>query len=155
MTCYNALYPPCIILNEPCYQLSYVIINLNLNGADDATSPGIIHDSFTHSSPSLVLFFYAIFILAHSVCRSLEKGSTLPICRPRVPTTALPIRTTTWACCFCVRWVSQVHRAPGQKASTHTKIYRGDQIQVQIKGFPRRELSFCGSVCILRKSCIY
>lgn len=152
MTCYNALYPLCIILNEPCYQLSYVIINLNLNGADDATSPGII---FIHL-PALCCFFMpAIFILAHSVCRSLEKGSTLPICRPRVPTTALPIRTTTWACCFCVRWVSQVHRAPGQKASTHTKIYRGDQIQVQIKGFPGRELSFWGSVCILRKSCIY
>lgn len=43
--------------------------------------------------------------MVYSVCCSLERVSTLPTCHPRVPTTALLIRTTMWACCYCVRWV--------------------------------------------------
>lgn len=87
---------------------------------------------------SLFLVFFcmlAIIILSCSVCRSLEKASTLPTCRPRVPTTALPIRTTKWACCFCARWV--------KKRLKHTKSYWSDQMWVQIT-LPHRQLTFWG-----------
>lgn len=34
---------------------------------------------------------------------SLEKGFILLTCHQRVPTTALPIKTMTLDCCYCVR----------------------------------------------------
>lgn len=99
-----------------------------------------------YSSPSNVGFFMPpILIVAHSVCRSLGKVSTLPTCRPRVPTTALPIRTTLWACCFCVRWVRRVHRAPGRKEfSTHSDLLRASNTGAKDKRFAWEGIDLMG-----------